>query len=196
MINTEVFNVIQDLIEVSEISRNTDPKYPRYIKYFVESGDKNSIDYLNRSITIIENHLDNLKEYASVRNYLSNKNRFIFNSYSVKGAFMEIRDFCKARMNSCPDKYKSQWSDLYDRIHKIVTTLATDMSSRSVLTIHLDGKEYRADLTIDGTTITDNDGIMDFLQTVCHKYSNDHGIKINMYWEEVKEDGNIRARNK
>lgn len=193
MINTEVFNVIQDLIEVSEISRNTDPKYPQYIKYFVESGDKKSLDYLSYHITVIENHLDNLKEYASVRNYLSSKNRFIFNSYSVKGAFMEIRDFCKARINSCPDKYKSQWSDLYDRIHKIVTTLSTDMSSKSKLTIHLNGKEYHADLTIDGIIIADNIDIMDLLQTVCHKYSNDHGIKINMHWEEVKEDGDIRA---
>lgn len=193
MINTEVFNAIRDLIEVSELSRNIDPKYPQYIKYFVESGDKKSIDYLSYPITIIENHLDNLKEYASVRNYLSSKNRFIFNSYSVKGAFMEIRDFCKARMNSCPDKYKSQWNNLFDRLHKIVTTLATDMSSRSALTINLNGKEYHADLTIDGITITDNIDIMDLLQIVCNKYSNDHGIKINMHWEEVEKDGDIRA---
>lgn len=40
MTSEEVFNVIRDLIEVSEISRNTNPKYPQYVKYFVESGDK------------------------------------------------------------------------------------------------------------------------------------------------------------
>lgn len=62
MTSEEVFNVIRDLIEVSEISRNTNPKYPQYVKYFVESGDKKSLDYLSYSITVIENHLDNLKK--------------------------------------------------------------------------------------------------------------------------------------
>ena len=101
---------------------------------------------------------------------------------------MEIRDFCKIRMNSCPDEYKSQWSNLHDRIHKIVITLSNDLSHRSTFTIHLDGKEYHVDLTVDGTTITDNDDIMDLLKSVCDKYSNAHGVKIRMNWEEVKED--------
>lgn len=193
MNNMDVFNVIRDLILVSEISRNTNPKYPQYVKYFVESGDKKSIDYLNYSITVIENHLDNLKEYANVTNYLSNENRFIFNSYSVKDAFIEIRDFCKVRMNSCPDNYKSQWSYLHDRIHKIVITLSTDMSYRSTFTTHIDGKEYHVDLMVDGTIITDNDDIMGLLQIACDKYSNDHGIKIRINWKEVEEDGDIRA---
>lgn len=196
MTNMDVYNVIRDLIEVSEISRNTNPKYPQYVKYFVESGDKKSLDYLSYAITAIENHLDNLKEYANVTNYLSNENRFIFNSYSVTGAFMEIRDFCKVRMNFCPDKYKSQWSYLYDRIHKIVITLSTDLSKRSTFTVHLNGQEYHGDLMIDGYSITDNDDIMGLLQIACDKYSNDHGIKIRINWEEVKEDGDIRARDK
>lgn len=193
MNNMDVFNVIRDLILVSEISRNTNPKYPQYVKYFVESGDKKSIDYLSYSITVIENHLDNLKEYANVTNYLSNENRFIFNSYSVKDAFIEIRDFCKVRMNSCPNNYKSQWSYLHDRIHKIVITLSTDMSYRSTFTTHIDGKEYHVDLMVDGTIITDNDDIMGLLQIACDKYSNDHGIKIRINWKEVEEDGDIRA---
>lgn len=189
MTGEEVFNVIRDLIEVSEISRNTNPKYPQYVKYFVESGDKKSLDYLSYSITVIENHLDNLKKYANVINYLSNENRFIFNSYSVTGAFMEIRDFCKVRMNYCPDEYKSQWSYLYDRIHKIVITLSADLSKRSTFNVHINGQEYHADLMIDGYAITDNDDIMDLLQIVFDKYSNNHGIKIKMNWEEVKENG-------
>ena len=193
MTSEEVFNVIRDLIEVSEISRNTNPKYPQYVKYFVESGDKKSLDYLSYSITVIENHLDNLKKYANVINYLSNENRFIFNSYSVTGAFMEIRDFCKVRMNSCPDKFKSQWSDLYDRLHKIIITFSTDMTKRSTFTVHLDGKEYHVDLMVDGTTITDNDDIMELLQIACIKYSENHGVKIKMNWEEVDEnDSGIR----
>ena len=191
MTSEEVFNVIRDLIEVSEISRNTNPKYPQYVKYFVESGDKKSLDYLSYSITVIENHLDNLKKYANVINYLSNENRFIFNSYSVTGAFMEIRDFCKVRMKSCPDKYKSQWSDLYDRLHKIIITLSTDMTKRSTFTVHLDGKEYHVDLMVDGTTITDNDDIMELLQIACIKYSENHGVKIKMNWEEVEENGSV-----
>lgn len=189
MTGEEVFNTIRDFIEVNEIGRKINPKYPPYIEYFVESGDKKSIDYLSYHITVIENHLDNLKEYANVTNYLSNEGRYIFNSYSVKGAFMEIRDFCKARMNSCPDEYKSQWSYLYDRIHKIVTTLATDMSSRSTFTVHLNGKEYHVDLMVDGTAITDNVDIMALLQIACIKYSENHGVKIRMYWEEVEENG-------
>ena len=196
MTSEEVFNVIRDLIEVSEISRNTNPKYPQYVKYFVESGDKKSLDYLSYSITVIENHLDNLKKYANVINYLSNENRFIFNSYSVTGAFMEIRDFCKVRMNSCPDKFKSQWSDLYDRLHKIIITFSIDMTKRSTFTVHLDGKEYHVDLMVDGTTITDNDDIMELLQIACIKYSENHGVKIKMNWEEVEEDDDIRARDK
>ena len=196
MTSEEVFNVIRDLIEVSGMGGNTDPKYPFYIKYFVEVGDEASINYLNHYITIIENHLDDLKEYAGFTNCRSNEGRYIFNSYSVKGAFMEIRDFCKARMNSCPDKFKSQWSDLYDRIHKIVTTLATDMSSRSTFTAHLDGKEYHVDLMVDGITITDNNDIMALLQIACDKYSIHHGAKIRMDWEKVTEDGDIRERNK
>lgn len=189
MTNSEVFNAIRDLIEVSVASRNTNPKYPQYIKDFVESGDEASIKYLNHSITIIENHLDILKAYANVTNFLLNENRFIFDSYSVIGAFMEIRDFCKVRMTSCPDKYKSQWSDLFARLHKIVITLSIDLSHISTFTIHLDKKEYRVDLKVDGTTITDNDDIMDLLKSVCDKYSDAHGVKIRMYWEEVKEDG-------
>ena len=189
MTSEEVFNVIRDLIEVSEISRNTNPKYPQYVKYFVESGDKKSLDYLSYSITVIENHLDNLKEYANVINYLSNENRFIFNSYSVTGAFMEIRDFCKVRMNSCPDEYKSQWSYLYDRIHKIVITLSADLSKRSTFNVHINGQEYHTDLMIDGYAITDNDDIMDLLQIVFDKYSNNHGIKIRMTWDKVEENG-------
>lgn len=189
MTSEEVFNVIRDLIEVSEISRNTNPKYPQYVKYFVESGDKKSLDYLSYSIMVIENHLDNLKKYANVINYLSNENRFIFNSYSVTGAFMEIRDFCKVRMNSCPDEYKSQWSYLYDRIHKIVITLSADLSKRSTFNVHINGQEYHVDLMIDGYAITDNDDIMDLLQIVFDKYSNNHGIKIRMTWDEVEENG-------
>ena len=194
MTGEEVFNVmIRDFIEVNEIGRKINPKYPPYIEYFVESGDKKSIDYLNYHITFIEDHLNILKEYASFANYQSNEGRYIFNSYSVKGAFMEIRDFCKVRMKSCPDKYKSQWSDLYDRLHKIIITLSTDLSHRSSFTVHLDGKEYHVDLMVDGTTITDNDDIMDLLQIACDKYSNDHGIKIRINWEEVEEDDDIRA---
>lgn len=66
MTSEEVFNVIRDFIEVSEISRNTNPKYPQYVKYFVESGDKKSLDYLSYSITVIENHLDNLKNMQTL----------------------------------------------------------------------------------------------------------------------------------
>ena len=194
MTREEVFNAIQDLIEVGGNSRNANPKYPMYIKYFVESGDEISINYLNYLIAIIEDHLNILKEYASVTNYQSNEDRYIFNSYSVKGAFMEIRDFCKVRVKSCPDKFKSQWSDLYDRLHKIIITLSTDMTKRSTFTVHLDGKEYHVDLTIDGTTITDNGYIMNLLQIACIKYSENHGVKIKMNWEEVEENGSaIRA---
>ena len=189
MTSEEVFNVIRDLIEVSEISRNTNPKYPQYVKYFVESGDKKSLDYLSYSITVIENHLDNLKKYANVINYLSNENRFIFNSYSVTGAFMEIRDFCKVRMNSCPDEYKSHCSYLYDIIHKIVITLSADLSKKSTFNVHINGQEYHTDLMIDGYAITDNDDIMDLLQIVFDKYSNNHGIKIRMTWDKVEENG-------
>ena len=109
---------------------------------------------------------------------------------------MEIRDFCKVRMNSCPDKFKSQWSDLYDRLHKIIITLSNDMTKRSTFTVHLDGKEYHVDLMVDGTTITDNDDIMELLQIACIKYSENHGVKIKMNWEEVEEDDDIRARDK
>ena len=194
MTREEVFNAIQDLIEVGGNSRNVNPKYPMYIKYFVETGDELSINYLNYLIAIIEDRLDILKEYANVTNYQSNEGKYIFNSYSVKGAFMEIRDFCKVRMNSCPDEYKSQWSYLYDRIHKIIITLSTDLSKRSTFTVHLNGQEYHADLMIDGYAITDNDDIMDLLQIVFDKYSNNHGIKIKMNWEEVEENGSaIRA---
>ena len=196
MTREEVFNAIQDLIEVGGNSRNANPKYPMYIKYFVELGDEISINYLNYLIAIIEDHLNILKEYASVTNYQSNEGRYIFNSYSVKGAFMEIRDFCKVRMNSCPDKFKSQWSDLYDRLHKIIITLSNDMTKRSTFTVHLDGKEYHVDLMVDGTTITDNDDIMELLQIACIKYSENHGVKIKMNWEEVEEDDDIRARDK
>lgn len=194
MTREEVFNAIQDLIEVGGNSRNTNPKYPMYIKYFVETGDELSINYLNYLIAIIEDRLDILKEYANVTNYQSNEGKYIFNSYSVKGSFMEIRDFCKVRMNSCPDKFKSQWSDLYDRLQKIVITLSTDMTKRSTFTVHLDGKEYHVDLMVDGTTITDNDDIMELLQIACIKYSENHGVKIKMNWEEVEENGSaIRA---
>ena len=194
MTREEVFNAIQDLIEVGGNSRNANPKYPMYIKYFVESGDEISINYLNYLIAIIEDHLNILKEYASVTNYQSNEDRYIFNSYSVKGAFMEIRDFCKVRVKSCPDKFKSQWSDLYDRLHKIIITFSIDMTKRSTFTVHLDGKEYHVDLTIDGTTITDNGYIMNLLQIACIKYSENHGVKIKMNWEEVEENGSaIRA---
>ena len=189
MTGEEVANEIQNLIEVSGMGGNTDPKYPLYIKYFVEVGDEASINYLNHYITIIENHLDDLKEYAGFTNCRSNEGRYIFNSYSVKGAFIEIRDFCKARMNSCPDEYKSQWSYLYDRIHKIIITLSTDLSKRSTFTVHLNGQEYHADLMIDGYAITDNDDIMDLLQIVFDKYSNNHGIKIRMTWDKVEENG-------
>ena len=196
MTREEVFNAIQDLIEVGGNSRNVNPKYPMYIKYFVETGDELSINYLNYLIAIIEDRLDILKEYANVTNYQSNEGKYIFNSYSVKGAFMEIRDFCKVRMNSCPDKFKSQWSDLYDRLHKIIITFSTDMTKRSTFTVHLDGKEYHVDLMVDGTTITDNDDIMELLQIACIKYSENHGVKIKMNWEEVEEDDDIRARDK
>ena len=41
MTGEEVFNVmIRDFIEVNEIGRKINPKYPPYIEYFVESGDK------------------------------------------------------------------------------------------------------------------------------------------------------------
>ena len=194
MTDREVLNAIQNLIEVSGMGGNTDPKYPWYIKYFVEAGDEASINYLNHPVTIIENHLDDLKEYAGFANYRLNEGRYIFNSYSVKGAFMEIRDFCKARIALCPDKYKSQWSDLYDRLHKIIITLSTDMTKRSTFTVYLNGKEYHVDLTIDGTTITDNGDIMNLLQIACIKYSENHGVKIKMNWEEVEENGSaIRA---
>ena len=196
MTREEVFNAIQDLIEVGGNSRNVNPKYTMYIKYFVETGDELSINYLNYLIAIIEDRLDILKEYANVTNYQSNEGKYIFNSYSVKGAFMEIRDFCKARMNSRPDKFKSQWSDLYDRLHKIIITLSNDMTKRSTFTVHLDGKEYHVDLMVDGTTITDNDDIMELLQIACIKYSENHGVKIKMNWEEVEEDDDIRARDK
>ena len=195
MTREEVFNAIQDLIEVGGNSRNTNPKYPMYIKYFVETGDELSINYLNYLIAIIEDRLDILKEYANVTNYQSNEGKYIFNSYSVKGAFMEIRDFCKVRMNSCPDKFKSQWSDLYNRLHKIIT-FSIDMTKRSTFTVHLGGKEYHVDLMVDGTTITDNDDIMELLQIACIKYSENHGVKIKMNWEEVEEDDDIRARDK
>ena len=185
MTREEVFNAIQDLIEVGGNSRNTNPKYPMYIEYFVETGDELSINYLNYLIAIIEDRLDILKEYANVTNYQSNEGKYIFNSYSVKGAFMEIRDFCKVRMNSCPDKLKSQWSDLYDRLHKIIITLSTDMTKRSTFTVHLGGKEYHVDLMVDGTTITD-DYIMELLRIACIKYSENHGVKIKMNWEEVE----------
>ena len=188
MTREEVFNAIQDLIEVGGNSRNTNPKYPMYIKYFVETGDELSINYLNYLIAIIEDRLDILKEYANVTNYQSNEGKYIFNSYSVKGAFMEIRDFCKVRMNSCPDEYKSQWSNLHDRIHKIVITLSTDLSKRSTFNVYLNGQEYHGDLMIDGYSVTDNDDIMGLLQIACDKYSNDHGIKIRINWKEVKED--------
>ena len=189
MTREEVFNAIQDLIEVGGNSRNTNPKYPMYIKYFVETGDELSINYLNYLIAIIEDRLDILKEYANVTNYQSNEGKYIFNSYSVKGAFMEIRDFCKVRMNSCPDEYKSQWSYLYDRIHKIVITLSADLSKRSTFNVHINGQEYHTDLMIDGYAITDNDDIMDLLQIVFDKYSNNHGIKIRMTWDKVEENG-------
>ena len=193
MTREEVFNAIQDLIEVGGNSRNTNPKYPMYIKYFVETGDELSINYLNYLIAIIEDRLDILKEYANVTNYQSNEGKYIFNSYSVKGAFMEIRDFCKVRMNSCPDKFKSQWSDLYNRLHKIIT-FSIDMTKRSTFTVHLGGKEYHVDLMVDGTTITDNDDIMELLQIACIKYSENHGVKIKMNLEEVEENGSaIRA---
>ena len=194
MTREEVFNAIQDLIEVGGNSRNTNPKYPMYIKYFVETGDELSINYLNYLIAIIEDRLDILKEYANVTNYQSNEGKYIFNSYSVKGAFMEIRDFCKVRMNSCPDKFKSQCIVLYDRLHNIIITLSNDMTKRSTFTVHLDGKEYHVDLMVDGTTITDNDDIMELLQIACIKYSENHGVKIKMNWEEVEENGSsIRA---
>ena len=194
MTREEVFNAIQDLIEVCGNSRNVNPKYPMYVKYFVETGDELSINYLNYLIAIIEDRLDILKEYANVTNYQSNEGRYIFNSYSVKGAFMEIRDFCKVRVKSCPDKFKSQWSDLYDRLHKIIITFSTDMTKRSTFTVHLDGKEYHVDLMVDGTTITDNGDIMNLLQIACIKYSENHGVKIKMNWEEVEENGSaIRA---
>ena len=196
MTREEVFNAIQDLIEVGGNSRNTNPKYPMYIKYFVETGDELSINYLNYLIAIIEDRLDIPKEYANVTNYQSNEGKYVFNSYSVKGAFMEIRDFCKVRVNSCPDKFKSQWSDLYDRLHKIIITLSNDMTKRSTFTVHLDGKEYHVDLMVDGTTITDNDYIMELLRIACIKYSENHGVKIKMNWEEVEEDDDIRARDK
>ena len=196
MTREEVFNAIQDLIEVGGNSRNANPNYPMYIKYFVELGDEISINYLNYLIAIIEDHLNILKEYASVTNYQSNEGRYIFNSYSVKGAFMKILDFCKVRMKSCPDKFKSQWSDLYDRLHKIIITFSTDMTKRSTFTVHLDGKEYHVDLMVDGTIITDNDDIMELLQIACIKYSENHGVKIKMNWEEVEEDDDIRARDK
>ena len=185
MTREEVFNAIQDLIEVGGNSRNTNPKYPMYIKYFVETGDELSINYLNYLIAIIEDRLDILKEYANVTNYQSNEGKYIFNSYSVKGAFMEIRDFCKVRMNSCPDEFKSRWSNLRYRIQKIVIALSTDMTKRSTFTVYLNGKEYHVDLTIDGTTITDNGDIMNLLQIACIKYSENHGVKIKMNWEEV-----------
>ena len=195
MTGEEVFNVmIRDFIEVNEIGRKINPKYPPYIEYFVESGDKKSIDYLNYHITFIEDHLNILKEYASFANYQSNEGRYIFNSYSVKGAFMKILDFCKVRMKSCPDKFKSQWSDLYNRLHKIIITFSIDMTKRSTFTVHLDGKEYHVDLMVDGTTITDNGYIMNLLQIACIKYSENHGVKIKMNWEEVEENGSgIRA---
>lgn len=196
MTDREVLNAIQNLIEVSGMGGNTDPKYPWYIKYFVEAGDEASINYLNHPITIIENHLDDLKEYAGFANYRLNEGRYIFNSYSVKGAFMEIRDFCKVRISLCPDKYKSQWSDLYDRLHKIIITLSTDLSHRSSFAVHLGGKEYHVDLMIDGVVIRDNDEIMDLLETVCDKYSIHHGVKIRMDWEKVTEDGDNQERNK
>ena len=196
MTREEVFNAIQDLIEVCGNSRNVNPKYPMYVKYFVETGDELSINYLNYLIAIIEDRLDILKEYANVTNYQSNEGKYIFNSYSVKGAFMEIRDFCKVRVKSCPDKFKSQWSDLYDRLHKIIITFSTDMTKRSTFTVHLDGKEYHVDLMVDGTTITDNDYIMELLRIACIKYSENHGVKIKMNWEEVEEDDDIRARDK
>ena len=196
MTREEVFEAIQELIEVGGNSRNTKPREPMYIKYFVETGDELSINYLNYLIAIIEDRLDILKEYANVTNYQSNEGKYIFNSYSVKGAFMEIRDFCKVRVNSCPDKFKSQWSDLYDRLHKIIITLSNDMTKRSTFTVHLDGKEYHVDLMVDGTTITDNDDIMELLQIACIKYSENHGVKIKMNWEEVEEDDDIRARDK
>ena len=190
MTREEVFNAIQDLIEVGGNSRNTNPEYPMYIKYFVETGDELSINYLNYLIAIIEDRLDILKEYANVTNYQSNEGKYIFNSYSVKGAFMEIRDFCKVRMNSCPDEYKSQWSYLYGRIHKIVITLSADLSKRSTFNVHLGGKEYHVDLMVDGTTITD-DYIMELLRIACIKYSENHGVKIKMNWEEVEENGSV-----
>ena len=195
MTGEEVFNVmIRDFIEVNEIGRKINPKYPPYIEYFVETGDELSINYLNYLIAIIEDRLDILKEYANVTNYQSNEGKYIFNSYSVKGAFMKILDFCKVRMKSCPDKFKSQWSDLYDRLHKIIITLSNDMTKRSTFTVHLDGKEYHVDLMVDGTTITDNDDIMELLQIACIKYSENHGVKIKMNWEEVEEnDSSIRA---
>ena len=194
MTREEVFNAIQDLIEVGGNSRNTNPKYPMYIKYFVETGDELSINYLNYLIAIIEDRLDILKEYANVTNYQSNEGKYSFNSYTIKGAFREIRVFCTARVNSCPDKFKSQWSDLYDRLHKIIITLSNDMTKRSTFTVHLDGKEYHVDLMVDGTTITDNDDIMELLQIACIKYSENHGVKIKMNWEEVEENGSaIRA---
>ena len=190
MTGEEVFNVmIRDFIEVNEIGRKINPKYPPYIEYFVESGDKKSIDYLNYHITFIEDPLNILKEYASFANYRSNEGRYIFNSYSIKGVFMEIRDFCKVRMNSCPDEFKSRWSNLRYRIQKIVIALSTDMTKRSTFTVYLNGKEYHVDLTIDGTTITDNGDIMNLLQIACIKYSENHGVKIRMYWEEVEENG-------
>ena len=61
---------------------------------------------------------------------------------------------------------------------------------------YLNGKEYHVDLTIDGTTITDNGDIMNLLQIACIKYSENHGVKIKMNWEEVEEDDDIRARDK
>lgn len=195
MTNTEIFNVIRDLIEVSVATRNTNPKYPQYVKYFVESGDKASIDYLDYPIMVIENHLDSLKEYASVVNYLPNENRFIFGAYSVKSAFMEIRDFCKARITYCPAKYESEWRDLYNKIHKIIITLAADMSLISKFTVHLDGKEYHVDLMVDGSNIEAGDEIFEVLQIVCDKYSNNHGVKVRLNWEEVKEDDDVQSRN-
>ncbi len=192
MTGEEVFNIIRDLVEVDEKRHNDNPKYPQYIKAFVESGDKASIETLDYPIMVIENHMDNLKEYVTFTNFQMSIGRYIFNVSSVKDAFTEIRDFCKVRMTSCPTKYESRWRDLHDRIQKIITTLVNDLSLRSTFTVNIDGKEYSVDLLLDGTDAMNGEDIMEILQTVCNVYSSGHGLKVKMNWEEAQKDDNNR----
>lgn len=195
MTSGQVFVVIQDLIEVDERGKNTNPKYPQYIKAFVENGDKASIEWLNYSIMVIENHMDNLKEYVTFVNHRLSEGRYIFGASCPKDAFIEIRDFCKARIKSCPTKYTSKWKDLHDRIQKIITTLCSDLSLRSQFIVYLDGKKFDVDLHLDGTDAETGEDIMEVLQTACNVYSIDHGIKVNLNWEEVEEDDDVQSRN-